>query len=81
MVGASPALAVTTGSADPELAVLDEPALDEPEFELSDIEVTPKRIAPSITKTRTAARTERDTFFIERAYLSPFRSAVLDSQS
>ena len=64
IVGASPAFAVTTGRAEPDAVELVES--DDPESETveSDIELTPNKIAPSMIKTRTAASTARNEFFI-----------------
>jgi hypothetical protein len=63
IVGASPAFAVTRGRAEPDADELD---ADNPESETveSDIELTPNKIAPSMIKTRTAASTARNEFFI-----------------
>jgi hypothetical protein len=59
IVGASPAFAVTRGRADDDAVELVESDTVE-----SDIELTPNKIAPSMIKTRTAASTARNEFFI-----------------
>ena len=62
--GASPTFAVTTGRADAELEVPAESELPESDISESDIEVTPKNMAPTIVKTRATARTVRNDSFM-----------------